>query len=131
LHPWRTYRSGWAISRRRTGSILPRWGSAHLPGVRGFLIEKEVRFLKEATDNPKRPLTVVLGGAKVSDKIELIKNLIHKADKLVVGCAPWRLVFESARQKIRARQKWKQIKSISRKSFLHLQKRKISNLFCP
>jgi phosphoglycerate kinase len=60
---------------------------AFIPAYGGFLIEKEVRFLKEATDNPKRPLTVVLGGAKVSDKIELIKNLIHKADKLVVGGA--------------------------------------------
>ncbi len=61
--------------------------SAFIPAYGGFLIEKEVRFLKEATDNPKRPLTVVLGGAKVSDKIELIKKLICKSDKLVVGGA--------------------------------------------
>ena len=47
----------------------------YLPSVAGFLIEKELKYLGEAVANPKRPFTVILGGAKVSDKILLIKNL--------------------------------------------------------
>jgi len=59
--------------------------TAYLPSVAGFLIEKELRFLGNAINNPKRPLVVILGGAKVSDKIDLIKNLIPKADSIIVG----------------------------------------------
>jgi len=59
--------------------------TAYLPSVAGFLIEKELRFLGNAINNPKRPLVVILGGAKVSDKIELIKNLIPKADSIIIG----------------------------------------------
>lgn len=59
--------------------------TAYLPSVAGFLIEKELEYLGNAINNPKRPLAVILGGAKVSDKIELIKNLIPKANTIVIG----------------------------------------------
>ncbi len=59
--------------------------TAYLPSVAGFLIEKELQYLGNAINNPKRPLAIILGGAKVSDKIELIKNLIPKADSIIVG----------------------------------------------
>jgi phosphoglycerate kinase len=57
----------------------------YLPSVAGFLIEKELKYLGEAVTNPRRPLAVILGGAKVSDKILLIKNLLNKADTIVIG----------------------------------------------
>jgi len=61
-------------------------GVAHiLPGFAGFLIEKEIKFLGEALENPKRPLVAVLGGAKVADKIKVIDNLLPKVDKLLIG----------------------------------------------
>src|SRR5580698_649056 len=59
--------------------------TAYLPSVAGFLIEKELQYLGNAVNNPQRPLVIILGGAKVSDKIELIKNLIPKADSIIVG----------------------------------------------
>lgn len=59
--------------------------TAYLPSVAGFLIEKELQYLGSAINNPKRPLAVILGGAKVSDKIELIKTLLTKANILVIG----------------------------------------------
>jgi len=59
--------------------------TAYLPSVAGFLIEKELQYLGSAINNPKRPLCVILGGAKVSDKIELIKNLIPKANSIIIG----------------------------------------------
>ena len=56
-----------------------------IPGVSGFLIEKELTVMGEALDNPKRPFIAILGGAKVSDKIGVINNLIDKVDTLIVG----------------------------------------------
>lgn len=56
-----------------------------LPAVAGFLMEKEVEFLSKATENPERPYIVILGGAKISDKIGVIRNLLTKADKLLIG----------------------------------------------
>lgn len=56
-----------------------------LPAVSGFLIEKEIKFLGEALQNPEKPFIAILGGAKVSDKIAVIENLIEKVDKLLVG----------------------------------------------
>ena len=56
-----------------------------LPAVSGFLIEKEIKFLGEALENPERPFIAILGGAKVSDKIAVIENLIEKVDKLLIG----------------------------------------------
>ncbi|MDE2223082.1 MAG: phosphoglycerate kinase [Candidatus Omnitrophica bacterium] len=59
--------------------------TAYLPSVAGFLIEKELQYLGSAINDPKRPLVIILGGAKVSDKIQLIKNLIPKANSLIIG----------------------------------------------
>jgi phosphoglycerate kinase len=56
-----------------------------LPGVAGFLLEKEIRYLGEAIANPKRPFIAILGGAKVSDKIGVIRNLLDKADQVLIG----------------------------------------------
>lgn len=57
----------------------------HLPAAAGFLLEKELNYLGKAVANPERPFVVILGGAKVSDKILLIENLIEKADSILVG----------------------------------------------
>ena len=51
----------------------------------GFLLEKEIKFLGEAVDEPKRPFVAIVGGAKVSDKIGVINHLLGKADKVIVG----------------------------------------------
>ena len=51
----------------------------------GFLMEKEIKFLGDAVDNPEHPFVAILGGAKVSDKIGVITNLLEKADKIIVG----------------------------------------------
>ena len=56
-----------------------------LPNACGFLIEKELKYLGQALDNPKRPFVAILGGAKVSDKIKVIENLLKIADKVIVG----------------------------------------------
>lgn len=53
----------------------------------GFLMEKEIKFIGGAVDNPERPLVAILGGAKVSDKIGVIENLLVKADKILIGGA--------------------------------------------
>ncbi len=59
--------------------------AAYLPAVSGFLIEKEVKFLGGAVENPKRPFVAVMGGAKVGDKIPVIENLLTKVDSLIIG----------------------------------------------
>lgn len=56
-----------------------------LPAVAGYLIEKEISIMGKALDNPDRPLVAILGGAKVSDKIGVINNLLEKVDKLLIG----------------------------------------------
>jgi 3-phosphoglycerate kinase len=53
----------------------------------GFLIEKEIKFLGDALEHPKRPFIAILGGAKVSDKIAVIENLLAKADTILIGGA--------------------------------------------
>ena len=55
------------------------------PAVSGFLLEKEIQFLGDAVEKPVRPFVAILGGAKVSDKLKVIKNLLDKVDTLVVG----------------------------------------------
>ncbi|MBP1047808.1 phosphoglycerate kinase [Enterococcus sp. BWM-S5] len=59
--------------------------STGIPTVAGFLMEKEIQFIGEAVEAPKRPFVAILGGAKVSDKIGVIENLIAKADKILIG----------------------------------------------
>ncbi len=57
----------------------------YIPGVSGFLIEKELTVMGGALENPARPFVAILGGAKVSDKIGVIENLIEKVDTLIIG----------------------------------------------
>ena len=57
----------------------------YVPAVAGMLIEKELAFLGQAVSDPERPFVAILGGAKVSDKIKVIDNLLTKADKLLIG----------------------------------------------
>lgn len=57
----------------------------YLPCVSGFLIEKEVKFLGDALENPARPFVAIMGGAKVGDKIPVIRNLLKKVDSLIIG----------------------------------------------
>ncbi len=56
-----------------------------LPAVAGFLVEKELEFLGNAIENPRRPFVAILGGAKIADKIGVIKNLYTKVDSLIIG----------------------------------------------
>lgn len=77
--------------------VMDAFGSAHrahsstvgvtefLTAVAGFLMEKEIDYLATALENPKRPFIAILGGAKVSDKIEVIESLLGKVDKLLIG----------------------------------------------
>jgi len=59
--------------------------AAYLPSVAGFLLEKEIKYLGQAIDDPKRPFVAILGGAKISDKIGVIRNLLQKADSILIG----------------------------------------------
>ncbi|MDH5507201.1 MAG: phosphoglycerate kinase [Anaerolineae bacterium] len=57
----------------------------HLPAVAGFLMEKEIRYLGQTIEDPQRPFVAILGGAKVSDKIAVIRHLLTKADRVLIG----------------------------------------------
>ncbi|TMB82452.1 MAG: phosphoglycerate kinase [Chloroflexi bacterium] len=57
----------------------------YLPGVAGFLMEKEINFLGSALENPRRPFAAIIGGAKVSDKIAVLERLINMVDVLLIG----------------------------------------------
>ncbi|MDO4545969.1 MAG: phosphoglycerate kinase [Bacillota bacterium] len=59
--------------------------AGYMPSVSGFLIEKEVKFLGDALEDPKRPFVAIMGGAKVGDKIPVIENLLKKVDTLIIG----------------------------------------------
>lgn len=64
------------------------YGAAkYLQSAAGFLVEKELRVMGKAMESPDRPLVAILGGAKVSDKIKVIENLLKKSDKLLIGGA--------------------------------------------
>lgn len=56
-----------------------------LPAVAGFLLEKEIKYLGQAVADPEKPFVAILGGAKISDKIGVIKNLLSKADSILIG----------------------------------------------
>lgn len=75
-------------SHRADASVagVPAVMRAHgRPSVAGFLMEKEIEFLGGALENPQRPFVAILGGAKVSDKIGVIQNLLTKVDSLLIG----------------------------------------------
>ncbi|MBP3539944.1 MAG: phosphoglycerate kinase [Oscillospiraceae bacterium] len=59
--------------------------AAYLPAYSGLLVDKELSVMGKALDDPKRPFVAVLGGAKVSDKINVINNLLEKADTIIIG----------------------------------------------
>jgi len=59
--------------------------AAYLPAVAGFLHEKEIKYLGQAVENPKRTFVAILGGAKISDKIGVIRHLLEKADAILIG----------------------------------------------
>ncbi|WP_326716515.1 phosphoglycerate kinase [Vagococcus jeotgali] len=59
--------------------------ASNLPTAVGYLMEKEIKFIGGVVENPQRPFVAILGGAKVSDKIGVIENLIDKADKILIG----------------------------------------------
>ncbi len=75
---------GTAHRAHATTAGIVQYGFAPV-AVSGFLIEKELKFLGGAVENPVRPFVAILGGAKVSDKIEVIKSLIDKCDCLIIG----------------------------------------------
>merc|ERR1719352_2124898 len=55
------------------------------PSVSGFLLDKELKYLKGAVDAPNRPMAAIIGGAKVSTKIPVIESMLDKVDKLIIG----------------------------------------------
>ncbi len=59
----------------------------YLPSVAGLLVDKEIEYFEKATKNPDKPYVAILGGAKVSDKIEVINNLMNKVDAILIGGA--------------------------------------------
>lgn len=59
--------------------------ASHLESAAGFLMDKEIKFIGGAVDEPQRPFVAILGGAKVSDKIGVIESLLEKADKVIIG----------------------------------------------
>jgi phosphoglycerate kinase len=74
---------GFGVVHRKQASVYDV--ASRLPNAAGGLVQAEVEVLKQLTENPRRPYAVVLGGAKVSDKLAVIENLIKTADTLVVG----------------------------------------------
>ena len=59
--------------------------ASNIESAAGFLMEKEIKFIGDSVDTPERPFVAILGGAKVSDKIGVIENLLEKADKVIIG----------------------------------------------
>ena len=74
---------GFGVVHRKQASVYDI--ATRLPAAVGGLVEAEVRVLKQLTESPERPYTVVLGGSKVSDKLGVIDNLLDKADNLLIG----------------------------------------------
>lgn len=76
---------GFAVAHRAHASTHAI--SLCVPGLAGLLLEKEYTIITKAMSRPKRPLVAIIGGAKISDKISLIKRLINKADQILIGGA--------------------------------------------
>ncbi|MFW6596925.1 phosphoglycerate kinase [Propionibacteriaceae bacterium Y2011] len=74
---------GFGVVHRKQASVYDL--ASRLPNAAGLLVEAEVGVLQQLTEQPKRPYVVVLGGAKVSDKLKVIDNLVAKADRLLIG----------------------------------------------
>ncbi len=74
---------GFGVVHRKQASVYDV--ASRLPNAAGLLVEAEVKVLQQLTENPAEPYVVVLGGAKVSDKLAVIENLIKTADTLVIG----------------------------------------------
>ncbi|HKF88718.1 MAG TPA: phosphoglycerate kinase [Propionibacteriaceae bacterium] len=74
---------GFGVVHRKQASVYDV--AFRLPNAAGGLVEAEVKVLRQLTENPRRPYVVVLGGAKVSDKLAVIENLIKTADTLIIG----------------------------------------------
>ena len=93
----------WPTSTSTTRSVRPiartrRWTGSSAPsaqGAAGFLMEKELKYLGHAVEHPVRPFVAIIGGAKVSDKIEVIDNLLNKVDALLIGGAMAYTFFKS------------------------------------
>jgi len=66
-----------------------------LPAVAGFLMEKEIQYLGSVIANPEKPFVAILGGAKISDKIGVIKNLLTRADTVLIGCGMANTFFKA------------------------------------
>ncbi|MCZ9970455.1 phosphoglycerate kinase [Brachyspira hyodysenteriae] len=70
---------------------------AGMPAVAGFLMEKEIQYLGDAVANPERPFVAIIGGAKVSSKISVLKNILNEVDtSIIVGCITYTF-FKSLR----------------------------------
>lgn len=74
---------GFGVSHRAHASVDAI--THFLPSVAGFLLEREIRFIGKTLEHPERPFVAILGGAKVSDKIEVIASFIKKVDKIIIG----------------------------------------------
>ena len=75
--------NAFSVSHRKHASVHAI--TKFLPSYAGLLLEKEINILSKAINNPKRPATIIIGGAKVKTKVPIIKNLIDKADHIIVG----------------------------------------------
>jgi phosphoglycerate kinase len=73
--------------REHASMVATPLAMGNKPKVAGFLVEKEIQYLSETLSGPERPFTVILGGAKVSDKLPAIENLLPKADHILIGGA--------------------------------------------
>ena len=84
-HHWRIFMSMMPSEQPTARIPPPKVLPVFCPAVAGFLMEKEIKYLGQAVANPKRPFVAILGGAKISDKIGVIKNLLAKADVILIG----------------------------------------------
>ena len=92
------------------------------PAAMGFLMEKELKYLHEELDKPAKPFLVIMGGAKVSDKIGVLKALMNKADTILIGGAMANTFFKAQGIPIGASRVEKRTKSISRMNLSILRK---------